>query len=42
MYILEGIGIDATHTTLGIKDKGYTDRWKRDECSGNNKKSSRD
>ena len=26
MYILESIGIDATHTALGIEDKGYTDR----------------
>lgn len=26
MYILESIGIDATHTVLEIKDKGYTDR----------------
>lgn len=26
MCILESIGIDATHTALGIEDKGYTDR----------------
>lgn len=25
MYILEGKGIDATHTTLGIKNKVYAD-----------------
>ena len=25
MYILESIGIDATHTALGIEDKGYVD-----------------
>lgn len=25
MYILESIGIDATHTTLGIENKEYTD-----------------
>ena len=42
MYILESIGIDATYTALGIEDKGYTDRQKRDEWKGNNKKSSRD
>ena len=27
MYIMESIGIDATHTALGIEDKGYTDRY---------------
>lgn len=25
MYMLERIGIDATHTTLGIKNKVYVD-----------------
>lgn len=25
MYMLERIGIDATHTTLGIKNKVYAD-----------------
>lgn len=25
MYMLERIGIDATHTTLGIKNKIYVD-----------------
>ena len=39
MYIGEGIGIDATHTALGIVIKVYTDRQKRDECNEKNNKS---